>query len=184
MSSQASRSAPKRVRDYKTPHANKPSDFEWNSAWNERFDKFVVFTEDHWYWIGCIDPSDGYGRFKAGGVARRTHRLAYARWKGSLYDPDAKKVIVDHECRVRHCVNPDHLTLTTYRANAENSDSPIADNMRKQACERGHPFDAANTYQVRGGKTWPAGRACRVCRREWMREYRAKKAAGLARQAG
>jgi len=153
------------------------ADIEWDAEWSERFDKFVIFTEDHWLWIGAVDESDGYGRFKAAGQSRRTHRLAYARWVGPLNDPDEKKVIVDHKCRVRHCVNPEHLRLVTYRDNAENSDSPIAENMRKEVCERGHPFDQANTYTVKGGKTWPAGRACRACRREWMRDYRARKAA-------
>jgi len=153
---------------------------EWDGAWSERFDKFVIFTEDHWLWIGCVDP-DGYGFFKAAGRARRVHRLAYARWKGALDDPDEKRVIVDHICRTRNCVNPDHLRLETYRVNAENSDSPIADNMHKEACDRGHPFTPENTYVVKGGKTWPGGRACRTCRREWMQGYRARKAAESSR---
>ena len=155
----------------------------WDHALSERFDKYVVFTEDHWLWIGYIDPEDGYGRLKVNGRPERVHRLAYERWVGALNDPDAKRVIVDHACRVRKCVNPAHLTLTTYRANAENSDSPIADNMRKEACDRGHPFTPENTYTVKGGKTWPGGRACRTCRREWMREYRARKGAGSSRAA-
>jgi len=150
---------------------------EWDDAWSERFDKFVVVTEDHWLWIGYVDPEDGYGRFKAAGRSQRTHRLAYSRWKGPLNDPDEKRVIVDHECRVRRCVNPDHLRLTTYRVNTENSDSPIAENMRKEACSRGHPFSPENTYVVKGGRTWPGGRACKTCRREWVASYRARKAA-------
>lgn len=149
----------------------------WDPDLSERFDKYVVFTEDDWLWIGYVDPEDGYGRLKVNGRPERVHRLAYERWVGSLDDPDEKRVIVDHKCHNRRCVRPEHLILTTYRANAENSDSPIADNMRKEACERGHPFTPENTYPVKGGKTWPAGRACRTCRREWMREYRARKAA-------
>ncbi|HEY1295432.1 MAG TPA: HNH endonuclease [Chloroflexota bacterium] len=150
----------------------------WDHELSERFDKYVVFTPDCWLWIGYIDPEDGYGRLKVNGRPERVHRLAYERWKGPLDDPDEKRVIVDHDCHTRRCVNPDHLLLTTYRANAENSDSPIADNMRKEACDRGHPFTPENTYIVKGGRTWPGGRACKTCRREWMREYRARKAAG------
>lgn len=149
----------------------------WDHELQERFDKFVIFTEDHWLWIGYIDPDDGYGRFKIDGVAERVHRLAYERWKEPITE-GPKRMVVDHICRIKRCVNPDHLRLATYRVNAENSDSPIADNIRKEACDRGHPFTPENTYTVRGGKTWPAGRACKTCRREWMRDYRARKAAG------
>lgn len=145
----------------------------WNPEWSERFDQYVVFTEDHWIWIGYVDPEDGYGRFKADGQPRRVHRLAYARWVGPLEDDDEARVIVDHNCpngHLRTCVRPEHLKLVTYAENAANADNPIADNMHKIACDRGHPFDEANTYPVPTG-----GRACRTCRREWMREYRARK---------
>jgi hypothetical protein len=154
------------------------TDIVWDHELSERFDKYVVFTEDHWLWIGATDFEDGYGRFKINGIPERTHRLAYERWIGPAESPDHKRMVVDHICRTKNCVNPEHLRLVTYRVNAENSESPIADNIRKEECDRGHPFTAENTYTVRGGKTWPAGRACKTCRREWMREYRAKKAAG------
>jgi len=147
-----------------------PAYTTWDPEWAERFDKFVIFTEDHWLWIGYVDPEDGYGRFKADGSARRAHRLAYARWVGPL-DDDDERIIVDHECRERRCVRADHLRLVTYAENAANADNPIAENMHKTVCDRGHPFDAVNTYPIPSG-----GRACRTCRREWMREYRARKA--------
>ena len=154
------------------------TDIVWDHELCERFDKFVVFTEDHWLWIGATDFDDGYGRFKINGVPERTHRLAYERWIGLITQPGKKRMVVDHTCRIKTCVNPEHLRLVTYRVNAENSDSPIADNIRKEECDKGHPFTPENTYAVRGGKTWPAGRACKTCRREWMRDYRARKAAG------
>jgi hypothetical protein len=144
----------------------------WDNEWNARFDQYVLFTEDHWFWIGYVDPEDGYGRFKAAGAPRRTHRLAYARWVGPLVDDDEERIIVDHVCRIRNCIRPEHLKLVTYAENAANADNPIAENMHKTECDRGHPFDAANTYPIPGG-----GRACRTCRREWMREYRARKRA-------
>jgi hypothetical protein len=142
----------------------------WSPEWAERFDQYVVTTDDHWMWIGYVDPDDGYGRLKVDGALRRAHRLAYARWVGPL-DEDEDRVIVEQTCRVRRCVNPDHLVLKTYADNAVNADNPIANNMRKTVCDRGHPFDDANTYPVPTG-----GRACRTCRREWMREYRARRA--------
>ena len=152
-----------------------PAFTTWDPEWAERYDRFVVRTEDHWIWIGYVDPEDGYGRFKAAGNARRAHRLAYARWIGPL-DDDDDRIIVDHRCRERRCVNPDHLKLVTYAENAANADNPIADNMRKTECDRGHAFTPENTYNVRPSANSPIeGRACRTCRREWMREYRARK---------
>lgn len=150
----------------------------WDHDLSNRFDKYVVFTPDCWLWIGACDFEDGYGRFKINGIPERTHRLAYERWIGPIVDATNKRMVVDHICRKKNCVNPEHLRLVNYRVNAENSESPIADNIRKEECDKGHPFTPDNTYAVKGGKTWPAGRACKTCRREWMREYRARKAAG------
>jgi hypothetical protein len=138
----------------------------WSPAWAERFDRYVVTTADHWLWIGYVDPDDGYGRFKAAGRAQRVHRLAYARWVGECDDE-----VVLHTCDEHRCVRPDHLRLASYAETAALADNPIAENMRKQACERGHPFDSVNTYPVPSG-----GRACRTCRREWMRVFRARRA--------
>lgn len=142
---------------------------EWSSEWAERFDRYVIQTDDCWIWIGYVDPEDGYGRFKAGGVARRVHRLAYARWVDDLDE----RVIVEQSCGDRRCVKPDHLKVISYAESAAQAVNPIADNMHKTACDRGHPFDAQNTYPIPGG-----GRACRTCRREWMREYRLRRAQG------
>jgi hypothetical protein len=166
-----------RVMGYSSQGNMTSTTIVWDHELEERFDKYVVFTEDHWLWIGYIDPDDDYGRLKVDGVPERVHRLAYERWIGPIIGSSSQRMVVDHKCRIKHCVNPEHLRLVTYRVNAENSDSPIGENIRKEACERGHPFTPENTYPVRGGRTWPAGRACRTCRREWMRAYRAKKAA-------
>ena len=141
----------------------------WRPAWAERFDQYVVRTDDHWLWIGYVDPDDGYGRFKAAGVARRAHRLAYARWVDDLDDDE--RMVVEQTCAERRCVRPDHLKLQSYAECAALADNPIASNMRKTACDRGHPFDSANTYPIPSG-----GRACRTCRREWMRDFRARRA--------
>lgn len=149
----------------------------WRESDAARFDKYVVKTPDCWNWIGYVDPDDGYGRLKTGGKLRRAHRLAYARWVGPL-DEDEHRWITDHICRNRRCVNPDHLRLVTYQENSLNADSPIASNARKTGCLRGHAFDEANTYPVPGG-----GRACRTCRTEWVRAYRARRKADRQRSA-
>lgn len=65
-----------------------------------------------WIWQRCV-ASDGYGRVTFGGKARRAHVAVYEQERGHV--PDGLQL--DHLCRVRSCVNPDHLEPVT---NAEN----------------------------------------------------------------
>ncbi len=84
------------------------------------------------------------------------HRWAFEQFKG----PIADGLQIDHLCRVRHCVNPDHLEAVSQRANILRGEATSAQRARQTHCKRGHRFDLANTY-IR-----PAGhRNCRACRR-------------------
>lgn len=69
-----------------------------------------------WIWQGYIDPKTGYGHKYDGGLhrMRTAHRIYYERFKGQLppgHEPD-------HLCRVRPCINPDHLEAVTRTENA------------------------------------------------------------------
>lgn len=110
-----------------------------------------------WLWIGNKD-SKGYGRFweKAMDGFRKVlaHRWSYQHFSGPI--PDG--LVIDHLCRNRSCVNPDHLEHVTPLENDRRGTSFAAVNRRKTHCKWGHPFDDLNThYQPRGG------RACREC---------------------
>ena len=61
-----------------------------------------------WIWQGCLN-SNGYGKVRAQGREMTAHRYYYQRVNGTL--PDTLQV--DHLCRVRSCVNPDHLEAVT-----------------------------------------------------------------------
>ncbi|WP_425456790.1 HNH endonuclease [Aeromicrobium piscarium] len=66
--------------------------------------------------------------------------------------------VVDHICRVRRCVNPEHLRQLTNRDNILAGVGATAINARKTHCKRGHEYTPENTYQ--GNR----GRECRECR--------------------
>jgi hypothetical protein len=109
-------------------------------------------------WAGSIDR-DGYGRFRN----TPAHRIAYEESKG----PIPSGLVIDHLCRVRNCVNPDHLEAVTIRENTLRGFNPPAMNARKTHCVNGHEFDEINTYWRPNGE-----RDCRACIRARVRKYK------------
>src|SRR6516164_7314046 len=61
-----------------------------------------------WLWFG-VQTKDGYGRWGGGANRKLAHRISYERAKG----PVPIGMQIDHLCRVRCCVNPDHLEVVT-----------------------------------------------------------------------
>jgi hypothetical protein len=119
-----------------------------------------------WEWKGAIS-SKGYGTTSIEGRSHRAHRVAYEL----LVGPIPAGLPLDHLCRVRHCVNPDHLQVVTPRENTFRSPiAPAVRNAMKTHCVHGHAFDAANTVISADG--W---RRCRQCFRDRDRAYYAKK---------
>ena len=68
-----------------------------------RFWRHVDDTGTCWVWTASIRP-DGYGEFRAGRLVK-AHRFAYEHLIGPV--PDG--LHLDHLCRNRACVNPEHL---------------------------------------------------------------------------
>jgi hypothetical protein len=74
-----------------------------------RFDAKVDRSDPDgcWLWTGTL--RSGYGRFRADGRLVQAHRYSYERAVGPI--PADRQL--DHLCRVRRCVNPDHLEPVT-----------------------------------------------------------------------
>lgn len=88
-----------------------------------------------WIWIGAVDHR-GYGMVKRSGKRIYAHRYSFA--VRGMDIPGG--MFVDHICRNRSCVNPEHLRVVTTKQNAENRASNYANtsgvrgvNWQKQA---------------------------------------------------
>lgn len=63
------------------------------------------YTTPCWIWQGECNRENGYGRVVVQKRKLLAHRVLYERAKGPI--PEGAQL--DHLCRVRNCVNPDHL---------------------------------------------------------------------------
>jgi hypothetical protein len=131
----------------------------------DRFWSKVEPTGSCWFWTGPKD-SHGYGCFKVAGKNLGAHRCAYRILAGVI----PRGLQIDHLCRIRMCVNPDHMELVTAVENTRRGFNPAAMNARKTHCSRGHAFDEGNTRLLPQGS-----RACRTCKNGANRAYKARR---------
>ena len=118
--------------------------------------KIMPVTETGcWLWLGCL--SDGYGMTTYKGKHHRAHRIVYSLLKGAI----SAGLTLDHLCRTKSCVNPDHLEPVSQRMNVLRGDGLAAKQAKQTHCKRGHPFDETNTYFRTDGNK----RRCRTCQR-------------------
>lgn len=81
--------------------------------WVNRLLSKIDASGDCWDWTAYVDPK-GYAKFQIYPAVHYVHRLVY-EW---LVGPIPAGYQIDHLCRRRHCVNPDHLEPVPARTNA------------------------------------------------------------------
>lgn len=130
----------------------------WQTACGIAPEKLVeriwVAPSGCWVWVGAISGY-GYGQFSWRGKTYRAHRLVYEAVKGP------NEAGLDHLCRNKRCVNPDHLEPVSARTNTLRGTSTVAQNAAKTHCYKGHPLTCEN-LRVKAGRYGPL-RVCRAC---------------------
>ncbi len=121
----------------------------------ERFDSFYIPEpmSGCWLWLGAL-KENGYGAFgMKRGANGYAHRFSYLVHKGDI--PDGLEI--DHLCRVRCCVNPDHLEAVTHQVNKIRG--------IKTHCKYGHALTEDNLYYDPIGR-----RYCVICQKRNQRD--------------
>lgn len=103
-----------------------------------------------WLWTAQTSI-DGYARFAFRG-GQLGHRFAYEVANGAI----PGDLQIDHLCRQRCCVNPDHLEAVTQKENMRRG----LKGALTTHCPHGHEYTPENTTDNGRG-----GRVCRECKR-------------------
>ena len=103
-----------------------------------------------WLWAEAKRDRHGYGTYWTTGGARQAHRFVYE----TLIGPVPAGLVLDHLCRRRACVRPDHLEPITGAENDRRRSARYRARMTK--CRNGHALATCIT-------TPEGGRVCRTC---------------------
>lgn len=117
-----------------------------------------------WLWLRTIHPKTRYGMVTDGPRGSGSaHKAFYRHLVGEV--PDG--MVLDHLCRVRHCVNPAHLRVVTQRENllADGSMALAAQHAAKTACPK---CGGEYSFDKNGG------RFCKPCQRIGIARCRAR----------
>lgn len=137
----------------------------------------VLKKNQCWEWSSYIAPN-GYGFMSVNNKPKTAHRIAYEYANGEI----PKGLWIDHKCRNRKCVNPNHLRAVTPKINAiENSVSTAAINAKKTHCPSGHEYSEDNTKIKFNHRLGRPQRRCKVCEKFRKRRQRADKSYVLRR---
>lgn len=124
-----------------------------------------------WLWRGASYPS-GYGQMTFFKQHIAAHRLSYMAHKGRI----PMGLVLDHLCRARACVNPEHLEPVTQQENLSRGIGISTQHARRTHCNHGHPFDGGNV-----GISDEGYRYCMECKRIQARaRYRQRVASVFA----
>lgn len=108
--------------------------------------------QECWGWLGS--KSGGYGNIRVDNKNVLAHRWIYEE----VVEPIPPGYVLDHICRNKLCINPNHLELVTQAENVRRV-VPHRRQPFEYVCRNGHTRTLENTYISNDGK-----KHCYVCR--------------------
>lgn len=121
-------------------------------------------------WTGSVS-SQGYGRIKVDGKARKVHRVAWELDRGLIPEGLDLDHVKARGCRHKNCALLAHLEPVTRRENLLRGNTIPARHAAKTHCPQGHLYD--DTWKRHNGS-----RRCAECGRqrhhEWYHHRRIK----------
>lgn len=108
-----------------------------------------------WIWEKGFTNS-GYAKATVNYKTVLVHRFMYE----NLVGPIPEGMQLDHLCRDKRCINPDHLEPVTLQENMNRRNSYVIE------CKHGHSLTRDNLYITPDGR-----RQCKTCRREAVARY-------------
>ena len=143
-------------------HLAQPRKFRPDVPLIERLLRRVeVVDSGCWLYRGSLD-SAGYSCLRINGANDRGHRITWQAVAGPI--PGDRHL--DHLCRVRSCVNPDHLEPVTVSVNTFGRALWPTGWPKATHCPRGHEMTEENTYR----RPDNGGRQCWTCVRRRTKE--------------
>ena len=157
------------ARPLTKPPGRPPGDFSLYGRVSACLDD-VLIGDGCWEYMGRISWN-GYGRLDLGPKPNGTsskdrievpaHRFMYETFRGKI----PSGLFIDHKCRNRKCVNPDHLDPVTCQENLLRGETLAAANAKKTHCVNGHEFTTENTKLYKSRKSPVLARGCKACSR-------------------
>ena len=138
------------------------------------WEKVKKINDGCWEWIASLDHG-GYGKFMLAydvekpkaNRNRKAHRYSWELLRQEI----PPGMYVDHMCRNKRCVNPDHLRVVTPLVNSlENSNSVSALRAKSDTCPNGHKYTLDTIQRRYRPSIDRVIRTCMVCYR--ARTYR------------
>lgn len=93
-----------------------------DKIWDKVMSRVKVQSDGCWIWTGPSSGQTGrgrgYPRMSLDGATMAVHKVMWIIKHG----PVPPKKQLDHTCRVRMCVNPDHTEMVTHKQNQRRRD--------------------------------------------------------------
>lgn len=124
-------------------------------------DKVEKIEGGCWQWTHPLERN-GYARLWVNRKNVGAHRFSYEYHVG----PIPEGLEIDHLCRNKACVNPEHLEPVTTQENVRRMVAHRTPYQHlRDSCPNDHPYDEENTIHT------ATGRQCKTCKADANRAY-------------